>query len=48
MPPLASSVLLHRVSHRSAEHMPPRAISELDCAAVELLRDGIKQMPEKP
>ncbi len=38
------SVLLHRMSQRKEGHMPPLASSLVDRAAVELMRDWIKQM----
>jgi hypothetical protein len=39
------SVLLQRMSHRTAGHMPPLATSLVDEAAVELLREWIAGMP---
>jgi uncharacterized repeat protein (TIGR03806 family) len=41
------SVLLHRVGHRGAGHMPPLATSLVDRAAVEMLREWVKQMPAR-
>jgi hypothetical protein len=38
------SVLLHRISHRGAGHMPPLATSVVDREAVELLRSWIAQL----
>jgi uncharacterized repeat protein (TIGR03806 family) len=39
------SVLLLRMSHREAGHMPPLATSTVDREAVKLMRDWIKQLP---
>jgi uncharacterized repeat protein (TIGR03806 family) len=39
------SVLLHRMSHRGAGHMPPLATSVVDRDAVRLMHDWIKQLP---
>jgi hypothetical protein len=41
------SVLLHRIMHRDAGYMPPLATRHVDQAAVELLRDWIRQMKEE-
>jgi uncharacterized repeat protein (TIGR03806 family) len=41
------SVLLHRMSHREAGHMPPLATSEVDREAVQVLRDWIKGLAGK-
>jgi uncharacterized repeat protein (TIGR03806 family) len=38
------SVLLHRITHRDAGHMPPLATSLVDRAAVRLIDDWIRQM----
>jgi glucose/arabinose dehydrogenase len=38
------SVLLHRMSHRQAGHMPPLATGVVDEQAVELIREWIEQM----
>jgi hypothetical protein len=38
------SVLLHRISHRDAGHMPPLATSLVDRAAVRLLHEWIQHM----
>jgi glucose/arabinose dehydrogenase len=40
----ARSVLLHRISHRDAGHMPPLATSAVDREAVRLMHDWIKQL----
>jgi hypothetical protein len=42
-----SSVLLHRVAHRDRGHMPPLATRIVDHRTVEMLREWIKQLPEK-
>jgi uncharacterized repeat protein (TIGR03806 family) len=39
------SVLLRRMSHREAGHMPPLATSVVDRDAVRLMHDWIKQLP---
>ena len=39
------SILIYRISHRSAGHMPPLATSLVDKQAVELLRQWITEMP---
>jgi hypothetical protein len=39
------SVLLRRMSHREAGHMPPLATSVVDQEAVRLLHAWIKQLP---
>jgi hypothetical protein len=39
------SVLLRRMSHRDAGHMPPLATSLVDREAVKLMHDWIKQLP---
>jgi uncharacterized repeat protein (TIGR03806 family) len=39
------SVLLHRMSHREAGHMPPLATSLVDREAVQMLREWIKSLP---
>jgi hypothetical protein len=39
------SVLLHRMSHRDAGHMPPLATALVDQEAVELLRAWIRSLP---
>jgi hypothetical protein len=39
------SVLLHRIRHRDAGHMPPLATAVVDEEAVRLLRDWIAQLP---
>ena len=39
------SVLLRRISHREAGHMPPLATSIVDRQAVRLIHDWIKQLP---
>ena len=41
------SVLLHRLSHRDAGHMPPLATSIVDKEAVEMLREWIRKMPAR-
>jgi uncharacterized repeat protein (TIGR03806 family) len=41
------SVLLQRMSHRQAGHMPPLATTLVDREAVALLREWIKGMPTK-
>jgi uncharacterized repeat protein (TIGR03806 family) len=38
------SVLLHRISHRNAGHMPPLATSRVDHQAVQLMRGWMKQL----
>jgi glucose/arabinose dehydrogenase len=38
------SVLLHRMAHREAGHMPPLATSLVDRPAVEMLREWIRQL----
>ena len=38
------SVLLHRIAHRGAGHMPPLATSVVDRESVELLRAWITQL----
>ena len=39
------SVLLHRIGHRDAGHMPPLATSVVDRTAEEMLREWIKRLP---
>ncbi len=39
------SVLLRRISHRGAGHMPPLATSVVDAEAVQGIRDWIEQLP---
>lgn len=39
------SVMLHRISQRGKGHMPPLATRVVDQAAVEMLREWIKQLP---
>jgi uncharacterized repeat protein (TIGR03806 family) len=41
------SVLLHRMTHRDAGHMPPLATSIVDKEAVEMLREWIRKMPAR-
>jgi glucose/arabinose dehydrogenase len=41
------SVLLHRMAHRDAGHMPPLATSLVDRPAVEMLREWIRQLRAK-
>lgn len=41
------SVLLHRLSHRDAGHMPPLATSLVDRQAVTLFRDWIRQLKQE-
>jgi glucose/arabinose dehydrogenase len=41
------SVLLHRMAHREAGHMPPLATALVDRPAVEMLREWIRQMRAK-
>lgn len=41
------SVLLRRLSHRDAGHMPPLATSVVDRQAIDLVRDWIKGMKEE-
>jgi hypothetical protein len=38
------SVLLRRISHRDAGHMPPLATSQVDRAAVQVIHDWIKEI----
>ncbi|HWG47667.1 MAG TPA: PQQ-dependent sugar dehydrogenase, partial [Gemmataceae bacterium] len=38
------SVLLRRISHRDAGHMPPLATSQVDHQAVQVIHDWIKQL----
>ena len=40
-----SSVLLHRISHRAAGHMPPLATTAVDEDGVRLLRAWIASLP---
>jgi hypothetical protein len=40
------SVLLHRIAHREAGHMPPLATRYVDRAAAELLREWIGQLKD--
>jgi glucose/arabinose dehydrogenase len=40
------SVLLHRMAHREAGHMPPLATSLVDRPAVAMLREWIRQLKE--
>lgn len=39
------SVLLHRIAHLEAGHMPPLATSMVDREAVEFMREWIRQLP---
>ncbi|HEY7427194.1 MAG TPA: PQQ-dependent sugar dehydrogenase [Gemmataceae bacterium] len=41
------SVLLKRISHRGAGHMPPLATSVVDDEAVRMMRDWIQQLKEE-
>ncbi|HZV03461.1 MAG TPA: PQQ-dependent sugar dehydrogenase [Gemmataceae bacterium] len=41
------SVLLHRIRHRDAGHMPPLATEIVDREAVQLMHDWIKQLADK-
>jgi mono/diheme cytochrome c family protein len=42
------SVLLHRMAHRDAGHMPPLATSRVDEEAVKMLREWIQGLPPNP
>ncbi len=39
------SVLLYRISHREAGHMPPLATAQVDREAVQVLREWIRRLP---
>jgi hypothetical protein len=41
------SVLLYRMSHRDAGHMPPLATAQVDHEAVRVLREWIKGLPAR-
>ncbi len=41
------SVLLHRMTHRDAGHMPPLATFNVDQEAVAMLREWIRKMPAR-
>ena len=40
------SVMLRRISHRDAGHMPPLATSIVDRQAVQVMHDWIKQLKD--